>query len=146
MYKDVFQNKKALIFDLETVVAGLEEVYAHSIYSVLVDLEINWINQNNHIQNGNTIEEAWKSIFRDPLLKQKIPLEKVISSTYKKMSEDLDSLDSLEVRDGFWLFIDEVKEILKPKFILKSEFNNEITNKIIKLSGIEKFSEVEDEE
>ena len=133
MFKQIFENKKAAVFDLETIAFGLDNLYIQTFSEVLTDLGVDWIYIPKLVKKGDKILDIWERVLKDPYITSitdKIPLEQLLNTTNTKFINLLYKTN-IDVREGFWEFIDELKNTFKFKVILKSEINRVLTKELI---------------
>jgi len=137
MYKELFENKKVAIFDLETITSGIRDIQENVFSETLKNLQIDWVYLPDIIKDGDTMGEIWEKILLDPYIKIKIPVEQLLSNTNTKFKEVLDKKESLDVLNGFWELVDELKNDHKYKIVLKSEFNKVVTQTLLEKLDLE---------
>jgi beta-phosphoglucomutase-like phosphatase (HAD superfamily) len=146
MYKELFENKKTIIFDLNSILKDIHEVWIQSIDKVLSNLNLGYIGAKDSYVIGRDITVNWNLLLSNPEIHdKKIPIDTLINNTYTKFVETMKEKETFELKEGFEDFIEELKEEKKGiRLILKSPYPESITSLILEkyyLEGI--FNNIE---
>lgn len=141
MYKELFEDKKTIIFDLNSILKDIHEVWIQSIDKVLSNLNLGYLGAKDLYVIGRDITVNWKLLLNQPEVHdKKLPIDTLISNTYTKFIETMKEKESFDLKEGFEDFIEELKEEKKGiKLILKSPYPDSITSVILEkyyLEGI----------
>jgi beta-phosphoglucomutase-like phosphatase (HAD superfamily) len=136
MFKELFENKTTAIFDLNSITTNLNESLIEAIDRVLKGIDIKWIRVADVFVHGAPVTETWEVILNDPLIKVKIPLATLATNTYSKFIEIIQERP-IEVKKGFWTFVEELKVNKKYNLILKSIYSETITSYILESADLE---------
>src|SRR5690349_8433616 len=113
MFKELFENRNTLIFDLNTIVPSLDKIWIESIQDVCKDVELSWIDAEKMYIKGKSIYTTWQFILNSPNVTVKsVPIVNLVNSTYTKFLDKLKKIDDeegLDTKEGFDEFIEELK-------------------------------------
>jgi|GEM_PF-1611784 len=136
MFKELFENKNTAIFDLNTLFVNMQYLWEESIEEVLQGVDIVWVKVNESFIPGYPIKKTWELILQDPLIRINIPTDTLVNNTYSKFIDKIKE-NGIELKPGFWDFIDELKNTKGFKLILKSIYNETITSNILEAADLE---------
>jgi len=129
MYKEYFEGKKAIFFDLDGTVIDSLPLWERAYTKVAESLGNGDVNLTP-IHTGSTTSEIWKILLGDYDFEYKIPIPDLVTQTKKEYLNALNEYP-LEVMEGFWSLIHDLKEKLKLKVVLISNSDRDIVNKIL---------------
>ncbi|MCA9308155.1 HAD family phosphatase [candidate division WWE3 bacterium] len=104
MYKYVFNDRKAIIFDLEGTVLVDDSVWKSSFVSV--GARLGYYGPAYEPSSGITLADAWKNAQDLKMLDHKLRIDDLVSQVYK---EYLANLSLVNVRDGFFELVAELR-------------------------------------
>lgn len=136
MYKKLFENKKAVIFDLETILTNIDTVYIQSLKDLVESTYQSYIDVDNVVRISSGIEEICSRISQDPLAAAPHTKEELCKKEYELFALDLETNEEINIMEYFWTFIDEIKTTHNVKIILKSEFNEDITKRLMEKTDL----------
>jgi beta-phosphoglucomutase len=117
MYKKIFKDKKAIIFDLDgTIVKDTVEIRKQTYEKVLADMNLSYVNPRPYCVPGYSSAVVWDAILEGNNLK-KYKISDLVTKTrdtYLKLIKEVE----LEPVEGFWDILYEFKEVKKYKVAL----------------------------
>jgi len=131
MFKEVFDGKKVAIFDLESCMVNIREVYIKTFSDVFSGMKIDWLYLPEVITGGNTMQTIGTLVLKSPYIDSKVSREQLLNVTNAKFLSYLGEKTDLDTRDGFWELVAELKRNFNYVLVLKSEYNEAITKEII---------------
>lgn len=132
MYKWYFNNKKVVIFDLESSIDSIHVVYLNIFREILDELDFKYEDFFEDNFEELTLVEVYKKVANNVDLKKRIPYQTLYQNFLGKLNNAiLDEDYEIYLKDGFYGLIYELKEEQGFTLILKSELSAEITNSFI---------------
>jgi HAD superfamily hydrolase (TIGR01549 family) len=125
MYKDYFDNKKLIIFDLDGTVVKSEAVWDVAFREVAKSLGLELIDTGF---SGETVAGRWKQIAENNVVDLNKPISELVDATY---AEFIKHLDQLVLTGGFWQFIAELKVFRKFNLALVTNTARIVVDKVI---------------
>ena len=117
MFKEFFDKKKLITFDMDGTTVKSEKVWDLAFREIAKTLSVDSPVKELVVAGiyGNTITERWNHIIENTGLKTLQPISEFVELTQK---EFIKNLDKLEITEGFWPFVAELKLIKKLKVAL----------------------------
>ncbi len=110
MYKNLFEGKKAAIFNLNgTVVSNTHTLRKKAVDEVLDVIGYGFINPNPYCSAGSSIKTTWESIIMGNDIENTLSVQELVTQTIEKYTEIIKKTE-LDVIEGFWDLIFELKE------------------------------------
>ena len=125
MYKEYFDKKRLITFDLDGTTVRSEPAWDTAFRSVCKVVGLDPLDTG---PTGTTLEERWKAILAASKPETVRPLAELVELT---KNEYVKSLDKLEVTEGFWPFVYELKTEKKLKLALATNTDRVITDRVI---------------
>lgn len=135
MFGDYFRGKKLITFDLDGTVVKSEHVWDIAFRKVMRVKGWEW---NGVGQYGASVWERWERIIKENKIERAGSIQDLVDLTH---NEFVINMDSLELTDGFWELVAELKLDLKLKLALVTNTAKVVTDKVV---GKMEFSEVFD--
>lgn len=110
MYKEIFQNKKAVIFDLDGTIVNTYPYWLQAFQNVLENNSLGWIEAKEYLILGETLTITLKKIIEQNELKLEKTNEEILKEVTTEYRKIIDELEELLPIDGFWDFIYALKE------------------------------------
>lgn len=139
MFKKYFQDKKGVVFDMDGTVVDSVDVWTESFAAVLETMEAYWVNPSLPEMRGQTDVEKWHYILDTQGVKTPHTAKELAALTH---DEFLKRLDLLEIKEGFWSFVYELKEEKKFKIGMTTNTVREVTTRVIQKLGLAKIFDV----
>jgi beta-phosphoglucomutase len=131
MYKRLIEGKKAVFFDLDGTIADTTYLWTLAADEVLRGVGIDWITDENKYIPGQSLSDQWKRLIKDFPIQTDKNIETLTRETNEAFLKLLDDSD-LEVRDGFWEFLYEIKVDKSLKAALLTNSPKEVALPILK--------------
>lgn len=125
MYKEFFAKKKLITFDLDGTTVSSEKVWDLAFRTVAKMLNLS--PESTGI-SGNTVADRWKNLVENNEVKNSRPIKELVDLTH---NEFIKHLDKLELTEGFWPFVAELKVLKKLKLALVTNTSRVITDRVI---------------
>jgi len=125
MFKEYFNHKKLITFDLDGTTVKSQKVWD------LAFREVGKLLSSDPITTGicgNTVAERWKHIFENNSLKNTRPITELVELT---QNEFIKNLDKLELTEGFWSFVAELKLLKKLNLALVTNTSRVVTDRVL---------------
>ncbi len=134
MYKKLFEGKTAAFFDLDgTIIDSLP--YWHEAYQkVLSSLTPDYINVKE-LKRGTYSMAIWKNLLENYGIKTDLKIADLVSKTNQAYL-DVFNKAPLEVRDGFWELLDELKTERNFKIALISNSDRVVVDRVLEAMSI----------
>lgn len=125
MYKEFFEGKKLIVFDLDGTVIQSTKVWDKAVLDVAKRL-----NQNVYLlgDRGIDLRQRWEFIIRENALSVDKSIEELVALTKESF---LRNLGEIEVTEGFWPFAADLKIIRKYKIGLVTNTSRVLAQKIL---------------
>ncbi len=134
MYKKVFQNKKAALFDLDGTIIDSLPYWRTALRLVLEDASDGTASLHG-VDSGSYLGEIWKSTIKKGGLKTELSVEELVKKSQQEYLY-LFNENPLEPRDGFWVFIDALKNDKNWVLALISNSDNSVVEPVLKSLNI----------
>lgn len=143
MYKKIVEGKKAVLFDLDgTIVKNTSDVVTKAVQKVLdEDLEASYIDANDYVFPGYPTSGRWDAITKLNTFANPKTVEELTNLTHKYYLEMIKE-NGVDVTEGFWDFIYELKEEKQLKTALVTNTPRAIAIATIDLLGGDKIFDV----
>lgn len=128
MLKQYFEGKKAVIFDLDGTLVDTKPLWIESFEKVFESLNLVW--QGENFITGAPIEKDLKSYVKFEGYKLGSPFSQVVNQIKNTFLESLDDV-SLELTEGFWPFVNVLKEEKGFKLGLVTNTDKNIAEKVM---------------
>lgn len=141
MYKNWFENKKAVIFDLDGTIIKSHELWKDSILEILNNkIDFYTSNPRKFLTKGSTNKKKWKTLKNLYSLK-KLNLKEVVEETDNTFIELVKTKD-LEVMEGFWRFSAELKLNRNYKLGLSTNSSRKVADFVLDHLGMNNVFDV----
>lgn len=142
MYKNIFEGKKAAIFNLNgTVVSNTHDLRKRAVTEVLDDLGYGFINPKPYCVSGTPIKTIWESIIIGNDIKNILGISELETKTIEKYTKIIRDTE-LETVDGFWDLIYELKEERGFKTAVISDMERAVDTTVIDKLDVSNFFDV----
>ena len=110
MYKYLFENKKAALFDLEGTIIDTEDLWTQAFRAVLKNLKIDWVSPSTYFIYGTSVYDFWERLISGEKqnVKMDLTVQQLVDETYKYFLQQL-KLSDIDVIEGFWSIARELK-------------------------------------
>jgi HAD superfamily hydrolase (TIGR01509 family) len=125
MFKEYFDKKKLVTFDLDGTTVKSEAVWDLAFRGVAKILSIAPTTTGIC---GNPVGDRWIHIIEKNNLKNMRPIKELVELT---QNEFLKNLDKLELTEGFWPFVAELKLLKKRNLALVTNTSRVVTDQVI---------------
>lgn len=142
MYKNLFEGKKAIIFNLdEAVVRGLNEIKIQVFQQVMSDVFLGYIDPSPYCIPGYSFRTIWESIlYANEIKKGKFNVKNLVEKTTNAYIEIINKEGVIiDITDGFWQIFGELKEDKGFKTALVSNYPKPVVDKLsekLEIDGI----------
>ena len=126
MFKEIFANKKLIIFDLDGTVIQSQRVWDLAYKKVAEVAGFGTIDTS--VSSGDTLANDWKHILATNVITNSRPVNELVELT---QNEYIQNLDKLEVTEGFWPFVAELKLMKKLNLGLVSNSCRVVVDRVI---------------
>lgn len=131
MYKKIIEGKKAVFFDLDGTIVDTNYLWTLAVGAILEKMDLGWITDENKYIPGENLTGQWKRLIKEFSIKTDKNVEILRKETNEEFLKLLNSSD-LEVRDGFWEFLYEIKREKNLKAALLTNSPKEVGLPILK--------------
>jgi beta-phosphoglucomutase-like phosphatase (HAD superfamily) len=107
MYKEIFQDKKAALFDLDGTIIDSLPYWKRALRLVLEDVSDGTAPLYG-VGTGTYLGDIWKNTIKMSGLETELTVEELVKKTQQEYL-NLFNENPLEPRDGFWNIIDILK-------------------------------------
>ncbi|MBP7927847.1 HAD family phosphatase [Patescibacteria group bacterium] len=135
MFKQFFENKKAVFFDLDGTIVDSNAMWEQAMVNVLKLSENDWVDFSE-LPAGMYLEEKWDYIVSMLNLDVKNSIKELVELTNREYF-NLAAKAGIKVKDGFWSFHYEIKQNLKLKTALISNADKAIVTEVLRIIGME---------
>lgn len=125
MFKEFFDRKKLIIFDLDGTVIQSNEAWDMAFMDVAKMMRQDIFTFGT---SGATIAKRWRAIIEANAIQNSRPIPELIELTQNAF---LTHLDRVELTEGFWPFVAELKLIKKMRLALVTNTARAVTDKVI---------------
>ncbi|MFA5776570.1 MAG: HAD family phosphatase [Patescibacteria group bacterium] len=125
MFKEFFDKKKLITFDLDGTTVKSEKVWDLAFKEVAKLLSSDPITTG---VRGDTVAERWRRIIENNDLKSTRPVNELVELTH---NEFVKNLDKLELTEGFWPFVAELKLMKKLNLALVTNTSRVIVDRVV---------------
>lgn len=139
MFKQFFENKEVVIFDLDGTIVPTGFLWNEAFKQVYENLGYDWRGKN-FISGGGT-RDVWEDYLDYESVTPEIPFSEIVNQTHSHFLRLLADSD-IAVRDGFWRFIDELKN-REFKLGLVTNTDRDVAEKVIDRVGISQIFDFE---
>ncbi len=108
MFKKIFGDKKAIIFDLDGTIIETQRQWANAVDEVLENLNIDWVDAGGVANKGKTLTDIWDIIQTHYDTNVKMSVSDLVNATNLKFIEIIKE-DPPIVKDGFYMLAEELK-------------------------------------
>jgi len=130
MYKEIFQNKKAALFDLDGTIIDSLPYWETALRLVLEDVS-DGTAPLYRASTGAYLGEIWKNTIKKSDLETELSVEELVKKTQQEYL-NLFNDNPLEPRDGFWSLIDILKNDKNWVLALTSNSDNSVVEPVLK--------------
>lgn len=137
MYKKLIEGKKAVFFDLDGTIVDTGHVWTLAIGAVLESIGINWVTDAHKYESGRDLVEQWNQLIKTYSInteKDSVALTKATNEAFLNLLKDTE----LEVKEGFWPFVYEIKIEKHLKVALLTNSTKNIATEILRKIDAEK--------
>jgi HAD superfamily hydrolase (TIGR01509 family) len=134
MYKEIFINKKVIIFDLDGTLVDSGRYWTNAVEDVLKKIGVS--SDLAVYGNGAYIGERIKNIIDHEGNPSRLPLDELIKHANEAFISQIEKADDFDVRLGFFEFVLALRERSK-NLVLASNTDKYVVEKMIKMLGIE---------
>jgi HAD superfamily hydrolase (TIGR01509 family) len=125
MFKEFFDKKKLITFDLDGTIVKSEKVWDLAFKEVAKLLSVSPITTGIC---GNPVADRWEYILKENVIETTQSVNELADLTEK---EYVKNIDQLELTDGFWPFVAELKLSKNLKLALVTNTSRVITDQVI---------------
>lgn len=129
MYGDYFNNKRAVLFDLDGTIVDSLPYWTKAVLSIVQDLNGYGFDVND-VYLGISLETIWGTILNKPEQNIVAPQTDLIKKTNERFLEFFLS-DDVVVRDGFWELLHDIKNNLKLPVGLVTNSSRQTTTQVL---------------
>lgn len=140
MYKELFHNKKAVIFDLDGTLADTHYLWDQSLLNVLSSMGT-YISEVD-IPRGMFITDKWEAVIHENNIKTKFSLNDIVKHNYTEYL-NLFQKSGLEVKEGFWSFAAELKQDKNFKLAMVTNTVKEVGEQVMRMLELQGVFDVE---
>lgn len=130
MFKEYFDKKKLITFDLDGTTVKSEKVWDLAFREVAKSLNLDPLTTGI---SGNTVVDRWAHIIENSFLSTKLTVDELAKLT---QTEFINNIDKLELTEGFWQFVAELKLMKKLNLALVTNTSRAITDKVTDQLGL----------
>lgn len=131
MFKDLFEGKKLITFDLDGTTVRSEKAWDMAIREAAKDAGMSLFSTGTI---GITLEKRWEQIFTERA--RKIEKSAIDDLSSKTKAFYLTHLDKVELVEGFWDIVAELKLLKKIPLALVTTTPRSITEKVLEKMDI----------
>lgn len=104
MYKKYFDNKQAVIFDLDGTVVDTDPIWKHAFEAVFKAIEASWGSYDEINSTGADVSSIWDYILnhKEFDVKTKFKIAELTDHTHTEFIKHLATIQTLEPTAGFW--------------------------------------------
>jgi beta-phosphoglucomutase-like phosphatase (HAD superfamily) len=125
MFKEFFDKKKLITFDLDGTTVKSEEVWGTALKAVIKTLG----DDRGFLGPvGVSLHERWIEVLADNVIKTDRPISELIELT---QTEFINNIDKLELTEGFWSFVAELKLLKKLNLALVTNTSRTVAEQVI---------------
>ena len=125
MFKEIFANKKLIIFDLDGTVIQSNRAWDMAFADVAKVMQQDIFTFGT---SGDTVADRWKHIIEANALQNPRPIPELVDLTQNAF---LTHLDSIELTEGFWPFVAELKLMKKLQLALVTNTVKAVTEGVV---------------
>lgn len=131
MFKNFFQGKKAVLFDLDGTVADTHPIWNQACEEVSRNLGFTWRGYN--FLTEPSLEKTWESYLDMSGEDYGVPISALVSQTKDKFIAKFLSMDPEDVlKAGFWPFLNEIRLERKMKVGLVTNSSRDVAERLLK--------------
>lgn len=125
MFKELFDKKKLIIFDLDGTVVKSNKVWDEAFAGAAKVLHGDVFTLGS---SGDTVAQRWKQIIEAHAVSNPRPLPELVELTNNAFVQ---CLDDLELTEGFWPFVAELKLMKNLNLALVTNTVRPVTDRVI---------------
>lgn len=127
----ILEGKRAVFFDLDGTLADTTTVWQTAVENVLDTIDIGIFRATSFLQAGEDISTTWKRILNASVVGEKPTVQEVVDKTHEELVKLLPSAE-LQLTEGFWELLTELKVDKKLKVALVTNTTEKITQELTK--------------
>jgi HAD superfamily hydrolase (TIGR01509 family) len=131
MFKKYFKNKKAVFFDLDGTIIDSLPYWKQAFLALFSERGFPQTDLKD-ILHGHYVADIWRKLIKEGHVDTALPIEELVSETYKQYLKIFRD-NPLEPRDGFWSFLDEIKNDKKWQIGLLSNSNRQVVDPVMNM-------------
>jgi len=128
MYKEYFEGKKAVCFDLDGTLIDSHPYWDQAFFNVLSSVDEEAVFPDFGL-TGLSVYEKWGRILKEGKVETKLSLEELGNRTKQEFLNLYE--DEAEARNGFWPLAVEFKQQKGFKLALNTNTDRDVTDKIL---------------
>jgi HAD superfamily hydrolase (TIGR01509 family) len=137
MYKDIFLNRKAVVFDLDGTIVETHPIWLRAHNIVLRDIGVSdHVSPEDYVEVGQSMLENWERFLEKYDVDKRLTAQSLTETTNRTYLNLLPTLE-VEPKPGFWTLAAKVKEDMKLKLGLVSNTPRHIGEQVLKIIGLE---------
>lgn len=125
MFREFFDQKKLITFDLDGTTVKSDKVWDLAFRTVMKTLGDD---RGTTGPIGISLKDRWVKIIADNDIKTTRPINELVELT---QNEFVKNLDKLELTEGFWPFVAELKLLKKLNLALVTNTSRVVTDRVI---------------
>lgn len=125
MYKELFDKKKLIIFDLDGTIIKSNTVWDKAFEDVAKVMQGDI---STFGTSGDTVAQRWKQLIDANALSNPRPLSELVEFTNNAFVQHV---EDLELTEGFWPFVAELKLMKKLNLALVTNTARTVTDRVI---------------
>ncbi len=130
MYKNYFENKKAILFDLDGTLVDTTFLWRTAINNILNKMGVTNISAELYFVKGEPIDSTWESIINKGHATVSAPIPDLVQYTHNEYIELIKN-SSIEPFAGFWELAAELKAEKKLKLALVTNTTRSVTTAVL---------------